>query len=98
MRYVDRDGVALCTYTPAQEKLLTEASMMIPDTKARLATAVNELQAFLVCQLQHQLQLSSTQVSQDEVHERIPGAEELDAAAMALQSSQAVLAEPAKEN
>lgn len=32
----------------SQEKLLTEASMMIPDTKARLATAVTELQAFLV--------------------------------------------------
>lgn len=41
-----------CLQTPPQEKLLTEASMMIPDTKARLTTAVTELQAFLVCSLQ----------------------------------------------
>jgi type VI protein secretion system component VasF len=34
--------------TATQEKLLTEAQMMIPDTRQRLAAAFSELQSYLV--------------------------------------------------
>ncbi len=41
-------GVCAFDETLSQEKLLTEAAMMIPDTKTRLTTAVGELQAYMV--------------------------------------------------
>lgn len=104
MRYVAGDPVDEHSYSVvekryiAQEKLLTEAAMMIPDTKTRLTTAVGELQAYLVLHRRwvhsggwYTVCLIPVTCTQAEVSDKLPGVEEVTSATAALETSNAVL-------